>query len=507
MKLLENLIETFSPKTALNREIDRAKLNGIKNYSQGAGSTHMQWSKGRYSTPNSPTDDITDNLSVLHGRSRYEFMNNPIARGISGKIKANVVGSGLILNPKPDAVKLGLTDEYVIEWERHVKNEFNIWAKSKDCDAGRRLTFGQIQSLALESALVNGDVFALMARNQIINQPYDLRIQLIEADRIRDPFTNTDKNIKGGIKTGPYGESVSAFIHDNYESDYSGIGKYTEVPFYGPNGTPTLLQVAQEWERPGQVRGVTVFAPIMEVLSQIDRYNKAELMANIISSFFTVVIETEKQNFLENGLMPPSGDALADNEVALGSGNIIQAREGEKFTPINPARTNSSFDSVMMNFLRLVGMGIGLPYEVLIAHFQSSYSAARGALQEAYKMYTMRRTWLVESFCQPIYELWLTEAVAKGRIEAKGFFNDPAIKAAWCGANWIGPAQTSLNPAQEANANKINLENGLDTRENIIQRTNGMNSNAVHDTLVREHQQRLKAGLIEGFKEVVINEE
>ena len=149
----------------------------------------------------------------------------------------------------------------------------------------------------------------------------------------------------------------------------------------------------------------------------------------------------------------------------------------------------------MTSFVRQLGIGLEIPYEVLVSHFQSSYSAARGALQEAWRMYNMRREWFVQSFCQPIYEQFLTEAIAKGRIQANGFFDDPAIKAAWCGANWIGPAQTSLNPAQEANAYKTQLEIGTNTRENIIQQTNGMTFDQVTDTLRRELTERRTAGL------------
>lgn len=45
----------------------------------------------------------------------------------------------------------------------------------------------------------------------------------------------------------------------------------------------------------------------------------------------------------------------------------------------------------------------------------------------------MRREWFANDFCKPIYEIWLSEAVALGRIQAPGFFSDPLIRAAWLG--------------------------------------------------------------------------
>ena len=56
----------------------------------------------------------------------------------------------------------------------------------------------------------------------------------------------------------------------------------------------------------------------------------------------------------------------------------------------------------------------------------------------------MRRAWFVSDFCQPVYEMWLSEAVALGRVKAPSFFSDPLIRSAWCNARWIGPIQGSL---------------------------------------------------------------
>lgn len=62
---------------------------------------------------------------------------------------------------------------------------------------------------------------------------------------------------------------------------------------------------------------------------------------------------------------------------------------------------------------------------MLIKEFNSSYSASRGALLEAWEAFKMRRKWFVDDFCQPVYEMFLAEAVALGRINAPGFFTDP----------------------------------------------------------------------------------
>jgi capsid protein len=85
----------------------------------------------------------------------------------------------------------------------------------------------------------------------------------------------------------------------------------------------------------------------------------------------------------------------------------------------------------------------------------------------------MYRSWLVNDFCQPIFEEWLAEAVAKGRITAPGFFSDPAIRKAYSGAEWNGPAQSSLDPTKETQAAKMRVENGFSTRDREAQELTG----------------------------------
>ena len=110
-------------------------------------------------------------------------------------------------------------------------------------------------------------------------------------------------------------------------------------------------------------------------------------------------------------------------------------------------------------------------------------------------MFRMRREWLVNSFCQPIYEEWLTEAVAKGRVQAPGFFDDPAIRAAWCGADWFGDAQGQLDPLKEANAAKVRVEEGFSTREREAAELTGMKYETIHATRKREEEMRRADGL------------
>ena len=105
----------------------------------------------------------------------------------------------------------------------------------------------------------------------------------------------------------------------------------------------------------------------------------------------------------------------------------------------------------------------------------------------------MRRAWFVADFCQPVYEIWLAEAVALGRINAPGFFADPLVRAAWCRARWIGPVQGQLDPLKEANAAVILTEHGFKTHEQVAREMGGGDWEANVEQLTAENRKLSEA--------------
>ena len=76
-------------------------------------------------------------------------------------------------------------------------------------------------------------------------------------------------------------------------------------------------------------------------------------------------------------------------------------------------------------------------------------------------------------FNQPVYEAWLSEAVSTGRIEAPGFFDDPAIRQAWCGCMWMGASMGHVDPLKEVNAARERVALHVSTEEQEAAEYNG----------------------------------
>ncbi|MBU5438299.1 phage portal protein [Tissierella sp. MSJ-40] len=418
----------------------------------------------------SAKEDIQDNLSTLRQRSRDLYMGVPLATGAIKTCRTNVVGGGLKLKSQVDYEILGITEEEVRKLENKIEREFALWADSTACDIERLDNFYELQQLAFLNWLMSGDVIVTLPVTKRINMPYDLRIKLIEADRLSNPAGNTDPKIIGGVEVNEAGEVVAYHISTHHPLSFESIEtKWARVEAYGEKtGRRNVLHIMNR-ERIGQRRGVPFLAPVIEALKQLGRYTDAELVAAVVSGMFTVFIEKENaSNDSAFGEVIPQGlqvDSGEDNTFELAPGAIIDLGEGETANALNPGRPNSAFDGFVIAICRQIGAALEIPYELLVKNFNASYSASRGALLEAWKMFRMYRTWLANDFCQPIFEEWLAEAVAKGRISAPGFFADPIIRKAYCGAEWNGPAQGLLNPVQEVTAAEKRVQNGFSTRD------------------------------------------
>ena len=471
-RAIDSVIATFAPQTALKRTTARKKMqilnSGYSNY--GANTTKKALIGWNYAG-GSAREDIHDNLSVLRQRSRDLYMGVPIATGAIKTMRTNVVGRGLMPKPTVDAEALKITSEQAQKLEEEITREWALWAESQDCDMARIDNFYELQQLAFLNWLASGDTLVLLPTKKRINQPYDLRVQLVEADRLSSPnnYDTFDNQIVGGVEVDKDGEVVAYHFSKHHPLSYANERmEWQRVEAYGKKtGRKNVLHLMCR-ERVDQRRGVPFLAPVIEALKQLGRYTDAELIAAVISGFFTVFIEKESS---EDGEPVGSGIAEEDlidegdeNSLELGPGAILDLAEGEKAHDINPGRPNKNFSAFVEAICRQIGAALEIPYELLLKHFTSSYSASRGALEEAWKMFKMYRSWLANDFCQPVYEEWLAEAVAKGRIKATGFFSDPLRRKAYCRAKWNGPARGLLNPVQEVGAAVTRVENGFSTR-------------------------------------------
>jgi len=492
--LLDKIISTFDPVRAQNRFRARVSMALAGGYN-GASKSNRAFKSWKVSGGDADSDLLPD-LPTLRERSRDLVRNNPLATGAINTAVTNVVGTGLVLHSRIDREYLNLSDEDADAWERNAEREFKLWAESVECDAARTLNFYSHQDLCFRSALENGDIFYLLPFIKRKGSSYGLKLKAIEADRVTNKDCARDSaTLAGGIETDSNGAPVKVHILENHPGEK---GKTTTswnvVPMFGrKSGRRNILHLFEQ-RRVGQRRGAPYLSPVIESLKQLGRFTDAELMAAVVSGMFTVFVKSETGSGLGNA---DEAQTTNDTDYELGNGAIVGLGNNESIETANPGRPNAAFDPFVMAILRQIGSALEIPFELLVKHFTASYSASRAAFVEAWKFFKKRRKWLADYFCQPVYESFLYEAVASGRIVAPGFMEDERVRKAYLGSMWIGPGKGQIQELQEVKAARERIDSGLSTLAQETAEINGGDWDQNHRQSVKEHKARQDDGLIE----------
>lgn len=448
---------------------------------------------------------------TLIDRSRDAYRNHPVARAALTRCRTNIVGTGLMCRPSVDADMLGLSEDAAEALNQQIRSHFEPWAENPiECDIEMTSDFYGLQGLAQISAMLSGDVFANTPYEVRPAGVYGLKVQLIEADRISNPSDAEDTDqIKDGVKYRG-AEPVGYYVRSQHPGDTNQLAAAV-WDYFDAIGSETgrrrFLHVWNDKDRPGAVRGYPYLAPILEPLKQLDRYSAAEIAAAVVSAMPTIFITKLAEKIADNGNEVGAFDdgtnsssesaspveGMPPAPIAMGNGAIVDLAAGEDMKFADPTRPNANFDPFFMAMLKQIGAALELPVDELMLHYQSSYSAARAAMLQAWRFYTLRRWSLTTQFCQPIYCLWMDEEVAAGRLNLPGY-GDPMKRRAYSRALWIGPARGSMDELKEAKAAEARINAGVSNESIETASMTGEDWSTVNNGRAREIKRKKENG-------------
>jgi lambda family phage portal protein len=504
--LLTRLLLTVAPSLGLSRLKSQMQVNWLTTQGYVTPGSSKRSMRDWFPRGGSADIDTLPALKDSRAGSRDLYMNTPIATAIIRRKNTNIIGSGLNLQSRMDREYLGLTEEQADEWERNVEREFKLWATSKNCDLTRTQTFKELQQLVFLNKMLSGDVFVILPFRTLKNFPYSLALQVIEGDQCENPQYADDffvDKTRAGVEIDEHGAPAFYWFRTKHPGDPQLEQKWIKVPVFGArSGRRQVLHLYTK-ERPGQRRGMPELAPVMESLKQLTRLSESELMAAVISSYFTVFIKKSTQvtqglapSFAPEASVKNPADPQDDFNYEMAPGAMINLGEDESIDIADPKRPNAAFEPFFKAIVEQIGAALEVPFELVMLHFNASYSASRAAILEGWKTFRKERANFVSDFVQPVYEEWLAEAVIRGRVSAPGFFSDPLIRQAWSGSFWGGPGMGQLDPLKETKAATERINNNLSNYETETQDINGGDWDGAIDRKAREQNKLREKGLL-----------
>lgn len=453
------------------------------------------WSGG---VPGSADEDLLDDLPTLVGRCRQLDRDNPLAHGAVNVSVKHIVGTGLSMRSEVDREILGWDKDRAVAWQNLTNRLFDMFCRSKACDLTMHQDFWELQDLACRTTMQSGDALANIGWREHSSSPWATCVQIIEGDRIcnKNGARDTDTVAGGVVLDKVNGGGAKAYqVRDQHPgSRFATKGKasWTTLNAFSAKGRRICSHLFIR-TRPDQHRGYPLLSTVIEPLKDLGDYTDGELRAAVVSGLYTGTITTPAALDEEGRPLPPTDGT---DEFEMGYGSVTVLEPGEKLETVTPGRPNVAFDPFVLAVLRQIGAALEIPYAVLIQHFTENYSAARAALLELAKFVRRRRAWLAASFCQPIYEAWLEEAIARGHVDAPGFDEDPLLRMAYCGATWVGDSMGQVDPLKETSAWKMAVDNCFATKDQATSALFGGDFARNVETRGQEAAQEKAAGLV-----------
>lgn len=461
MSRFDRMIAAISPGLALRRVASRKALTALSGY-EGAGRRRSATVNWGAQVASADADTLPD-LEDLRARSRDLVRNDPLAQSAVSTKVVNVIGPGHMVRPEVDRDRLGMTAEQARTWEALALDIWTDWAGSRDCDVTRTQTFAELEDLVYRSRILSGDVLAVRRYKRRRGRLLGTALQIVEADRLSNPHWSQDGETQaGGIEFDTDGAAVAYHVANRFALDRGIRGAVTwqRVPAYGSRGQWMVLHVHGTRWRPDMSRYAPMLAPVINALKQRSRYSEAELVAAVVSACFAIGVTSEDGDLASGLQTEQQGKGGAPDIKLTDPGMIVDLLPDEKIQTFAPGRPNPQFSPFIEAIAQEVGAGTDLPYELLMKKFQASYSASRAALEMAWQFFRADRALHVTQFCRPVYEAVIGEAVARGLLEAPGFFSDPLRRQAWLNATWMGPARITIDPVKDATADRAYLDMG-----------------------------------------------
>ena len=393
--------------------------------------------------------ETRESISRLRDVARDMVRNNGYAARAKSTIKHNVVGAGIVPAIEAKTPKRKAAVEALLK--AHIE--------STDIDADGRLNIYGLQALAMATIVEAGEVLIRRRLRRVedgLNLP--LQIQVLEPDFLDTSFDGVQPNgnlAVQGVEFDLRGKRVAYYLFDEHPgSTTAGAGR----AYRGKRVSADLVAHVYSVDRPGQVRGVSWFAPVMVRMRDFADLADAQLIKQKIAACFAGFItggETGELDEATGQERSRTGNPIENFEPGM----IERLGEGESITFAEPPQT-SDFSPYSTVTLREIAAGLNIPYEVLTGDLTGvNFSSGRmGWLEYQRSIDGWRWNMLIPAMLDPVAR-WLIDAVNVVTMSTEPFR-----------IGWTPPRREMINPTEEIGSAIKAIRGGMNSRSDEIRK-------------------------------------
>lgn len=463
-----------------------------------------------YPTLRDPREDVRAAWWRQAARTIDLLHNSGWLAGVVNKGCSSIMGTGLRLNSKPDYAALGWDAKTANEWARTVERQWELWAGTAlECDAAGKNDIHQLCKSALRSYFATGEWVAWYRWINRQESRTGTKIHLIPSHRLIQNSNGYD--LFQGVRINETGLPLSYLLR--LTAPIMDTGSIVEVQARDVGNRPVIKHCFDG--DVGQMRGISVFAPVLQVLRQYDQLSNATLSSALAQAIVAATIESPSptQDVLS------AFDTMEDQGVSGSIGSYLDARagwyentnfnlgglarvvhlfSGEKLDFKRSETPNSNYEPFARFLLRETAACGGFTAEDLTGDYTgATYSSIKMSTTTNWPIQLWRRSHIAAPFYQNAFECWLEESIERGDTPFPGGVEAfQAYRCAATRADWRGPAKPVPDEVKFASANEKLYALGVVSAEYIAAEL-GHDIEDVYDQRQREMEMREERNLPE----------
>ncbi len=401
----------------------------------------------------------------------------------------------------------GFDEESAAAFKDEVEEKFCLWADNKtEVDISGRYTLGELAYSGAISYFSTGDAIWTIPHIQRDGSTTKTKVDVVDPVRLKTPHNRGHDRNHEGVEIDQFGSPIAYWFDQPHFNEQGSLVDYRPVRFQTRTKNGRLNIVHTHDARAGALRGLSPLTSGLKAAANYTDLQDSVLEAQHIENSLLYSVETdlppiEVENAMRGERSPEAQaleerlgqtiDYISNAAIDPSAGpRVVVLPHGSKMSVPASRTPNSRYQAFSEGQLREIARAMGLTYEQLTGDGkQASYSWGRQALEESWSIVEQRRRVILEPFYIAVLNAWLEEQITTRRIEIP---NGPASfiknRQAFTRCQWVGWVKPTLDPAKAAQADKIALELGTTSLNQISMERTGLGYQTLVDQRVKEQE-------------------
>lgn len=407
--------------------------------------------------------EILNAHKQLLSRARDLAKNNDYVRGYLKRCSTNISGPdgfklqsrALLANGEPDEVN-----------NVEIENQFDEWAKRKNCTIHKNLSWVEVQRLLVTQWKRDGNILVRKITGKSAQNNFGFTLELLEVDLLDVDLNQTLKSgnvVMLGIEFNNWKQPVAYYFKSNKAADELTLN------YYGLNRSNVTRVPAEEIihhftrDHSNQLLGVTALAQSMLTFHDLQGYDQAAIINARAGASKMGFIQTQP-NAMNPGYTGDSEDANGNIISNFSFGQIEQLPQGLEFKGWDPTYPSGEYPNFVKHILRRMATGLGVAYANWVGDLEAvNFSSMRSGLLDERDNWKDDQSSFREGVLIPIYDAWLKWAIVSKALAISYSEYDRVNKPEFIGRRWDW-----VDPRADVEAKKLAIDNNMLTLTDVM---------------------------------------